>query len=92
MGAEQDNQHHAIDADPGAANCCHVDPAHAFSNAASVSIASDTGLRILSAVIPENDEIFWSSTSNTEALAVPTLDYAAGRGRTLYLTTLRLRI
>jgi len=92
MGDEHDSQRHAIDADSGAANCCHVDPAHTFRNVALVYIASDTDLRIFPAVIPEHDESFWSSTSNTESFPTPTFDYAAGRGRSLYLTTLRIRI
>ena len=60
--------------------------------AALVSIASDTDLRIPPAIVTEHDEIFWSSTPYTTTLSASTLEHTAGRGRALYLTTLRLRI
>jgi hypothetical protein len=90
--AGQDSQFHTVDADSGTVNCCHVDPAHTFRDAALVSIASDTDLRIFPAVVTEHDETLWSSTSNIAIFPAPTLDHTAGRGRALYLTTLRLRI
>ena len=92
IGADQDTHLHAVDADSDTVICCHADVAHTFRDAALVSITSDTDLRISPAVVTEHDEVFWSSTSSTESFPAPTLDYAAERGRALYLTTLRLRI
>lgn len=92
MGAERDSQLHAVDADSDAANCCHVDPAHTFRDAALVSIAGDTESRISPGVVTEHAGIFWASTSDTVPFPTAAPDYAAGRGRALYLTTLRIRI
>lgn len=92
IGADHDSQLHAVDTDSGVANCCHIDPAHTIGDATLVLIASNTDLRIPPGAVTELDEIFLSSTSNTETFPAPTLDYAAGRGRALYLTTLRVRI
>ena len=91
-GAEQDSQLDTADEHSSAANCCHVDISNNSHEAALVSIASDTDLRIPPAIVTEHDEIFWSSTPYTATLSASTLEHTAGRGRALYLTTLRLRI
>lgn len=90
--AGQDSQLHTFDTHPIGEQCCHINPAHPLRDVAPVSIASGTDLRIPPAIVTEHDESSWSLTSNTAVLPAPTLEHTTALGRTLYLTTLRLRI
>lgn len=90
--AGQDSQLHTFDTYPIGEQCCHINPAHPLRDVAPVSIASGTDLRFFPAIVTEHDKSLRSLTPDTTVLPAPTLEHAAALGRTLYLTTLRLRI
>lgn len=92
IGADHASHIQAVDTDSGVVNCCHIELAHAIGDATLFFVASDTDLRVPLGAVTEHYEIFSSSTPDSATFSASTLDDAAVRGRTLYLTTRRLRI